>query len=361
MITGEDLVKWQFLVAEGKPLPLSQADIEAKILERGHAIEARIYAENPAMGFIPTSGLLTHLQPPKSTDMVRVDGGFVAGDEISAHYDPMISKLIVRGVDRKHAIRELDHALQEYQVAGIPSNISFLRRVCQNETFIQGDVETGFIEKQKDQLFTKDVTADEVFVQAALSVLLSDARRSTALSAISEPGFIEASGRSIEFHTINADGSPSQERVFVNLRETTNGLYDAQIGDNIYTSLLSSWHPVSKTLTTFFPQKRVETTIIQNLGNMTIFQQGQEHHISIAVPSWTSKALGVKEAKHSILTPMPCKVLRVDVAEGQDVKKNQALVVIESMKMETTIRSPKDAKVSRIVHQKGVWQSVLSI
>src|SRR5699024_335178 len=99
MVTGQDLVHWQSLVAEGAPLPLTQAEIEAEIAGRGHAIEARIYAENPDQGFVPDSGNLIHVRTPAISKDVRIDSGFVAGDEVSSHYDPMISKLIVRGAD----------------------------------------------------------------------------------------------------------------------------------------------------------------------------------------------------------------------------------------------------------------------
>src|SRR5436305_1378300 len=117
MVTGLDLVHWQIMVAEGKPLPLTQEEVEERIAERGHAIEARIYAENPDKAFVPDSGRLLHVQLPKESADVRIDTGFVQGDEVTSHYDPMISKLIVRGETRNDAVRKLAMALKEYEIA----------------------------------------------------------------------------------------------------------------------------------------------------------------------------------------------------------------------------------------------------
>src|SRR5204862_7804414 len=125
-VTGLDLVHWQILVAEGKRLPLTQEQVEERIAANGHAIEARIYAENPDKDFVPDSGKLLHVQIPKERADVRIDTGFVEGDEVTSHYDPMISKLIVRGETRSVAVRKLAMALEAYEIAGPVTNIEFL-------------------------------------------------------------------------------------------------------------------------------------------------------------------------------------------------------------------------------------------
>lgn len=172
MVTGEDLVRWQIIVAEGGRLPLTQAQILERIRSRGHAIEARIYAENPALGFIPDSGRLIHVRTPNLSEEVRIDAGFIEGDEVSSHYDPMISKLIVKGLSREVAIAKLEQALGAYEIVGPATNLDFLKRVCGNETFRRGEVETGFIEKQKEDLFKERPTPPEVFAQAAIAMML---------------------------------------------------------------------------------------------------------------------------------------------------------------------------------------------
>jgi acetyl/propionyl-CoA carboxylase alpha subunit len=172
MVTGTDLVRWQLIVAEGGRLPLTQQEIEQRIKERGHAIEARIYAENPDMNFIPDSGLLLHLRTPTPSPTVRIDSGFIAGDEVSSHYDPMISKLIVQGPTREAAIQKLRAALEEYEVAGPITNIEFIKRMCVSPDFVAGDVETGYIQKHHAELFTPSPPPPEIFAQAALGLAL---------------------------------------------------------------------------------------------------------------------------------------------------------------------------------------------
>jgi 3-methylcrotonyl-CoA carboxylase alpha subunit len=173
MVSGTDLVEWQFRIAAGERLPLTQDKIEERIRERGAAIEARIYAENPERGFMPDSGRLVHLSTPKTNRDVRIDAGFVEGDVVSEAYDGMIAKLIVRGRDREEAIRRLDLALRDYEVAGLSTNIEFLKRLCRTPAFVEGDVETGFVDRWKDELFTPRQTKDEVFAQAALGMLVA--------------------------------------------------------------------------------------------------------------------------------------------------------------------------------------------
>lgn len=381
MVTGEDLVHWQIMVAEGGSLPLSQADIQQRISERGHAIEARIYAENPDMfvtdhsqilrlltssrNFMPDSGRLTHLQVPTLTDTVRVDAGFVAGDEVSSHYDPMIAKLIVHGSTREIAIQKLHASLNEYEIAGPVTNVDFLKRVCLNPAFVDGDVETGFITKWKDSLFKELDIPLEVYAQAALGTFLLEATalQNTELSILGgQSGFI-SSFQSRVYHFIpnKAVGTTDAIETAVGMRQLGIGLFDLSIGGTTYASVASHYDSETHTVISYFPHTRLETRLIADDGSLTLFQQGQQYRLRTAKPKWMEKALGIKDDAHSVLAPMPCKVLRVEVSEGDQVKKDQVLVVIESMKMETVIRSPQDGTVSRIVHGQGVCITIITL
>lgn len=142
MVTNTDLVEWQLEVAAGNPLPKQQ---DALALD-GHAFEARIYAENPSNGFLPDTGPLLHLSTPAQSDSVRIETGVRQGDAVSVYYDPMISKLVVRGKDRNEALRVLRKALAEFEVVGLNTNIEFLKLLASHPSFIDGDVETGFIQ-----------------------------------------------------------------------------------------------------------------------------------------------------------------------------------------------------------------------
>lgn len=359
MVTGTDLVHWQLIVAEGGRLPLTQQEIEQRIKERGHAIEARIYAENPDMNFIPDSGMLLHLRTPTPTPTVRIDSGFVAGDEVSSHYDPMISKLIVQGPTREAAIQKLRTALEQYEVAGPITNIEFIKKMCISPDFIAGSVETGYIQKHHAELFTPIPPAPEVFAQAALGLALQEASssRSDPFSGppISAVGFgLGFQQRKFDLVEIAADGKGDPTSTPVTIRQSAPSKFDITVGSKTYADVTSTFSLSNNTLTTYYPHTRLSTTFIRDEDRLTLFQQGKQYRLQLAMPKWAEKALGIKDVTNSVLAPMPCKVLRVEVEEGQEVKKDQPLVVIESMKMETVIRSPIDGIVKKIVHGKGV-------
>ena len=155
MITGQDLVEWQLRVAAGEPLPKSQEELAID----GHAIEARIYAEDPDRGFLPSIGRLVHLAAPATDAEVRVDTGVRAGDEISPWYDPMIAKLIVHGEDRAAALRRLAEALAAYEIVGVATNVAFLQRVVAHEAFASGNVDTGLIAPQSGGIVSAAASA----------------------------------------------------------------------------------------------------------------------------------------------------------------------------------------------------------
>ncbi|KAK4544754.1 hypothetical protein LTR36_004003 [Oleoguttula mirabilis] len=360
MVTGLDLVHWQILVAEGKPLPLTQAEVEERIGARGHAIEARIYAEDPSMNFIPSTGKLLHLRTPAQTESVRIDAGFIQGDEVSSHYDPMIAKLIVCGPDRKAALQKMERALEEYEVAGPVTNIEFLKRCCSSPAFVRGEVETGYIQKYHDELFEKVEVPEEVWVQAAIGLYEAEQARGAYAKQPSWPlqtiGFGNApQPREFQLVEISSDPQVINTPVAVGVLKTGPETYYLSVGGGPPQALTSTFTPTTKTLQTFFSHTRLETTLIRDpdTNHLTLFQQGKQYRIQLAVPKWAAKALGMKDITNSVLAPMPCKVLRVEVKEGDEVKKNQALVVIESMKMETVIRSPQDGRISRVVHRAG--------
>lgn len=348
MVTGTDLVEWQFRVAAGERLPLTQEEIEARIDERGAAIEARIYAENPEKGFFPDSGKLVHLSTPQTSEDVRIDAGFVEGDTVSEAYDGMIAKLIVRGRDRETAIRKMELALREYEVVGLSTNIEFLKRLCRSPAFIEGDVETGFIDKWRDELFHPRHTSDEVFAQAALGLLnsqISQASRDLASGPHGETlGFGEASTQSERMFSFRArDDSSTEEGEVVQASVTQKGhnLFNIVVvregssdKPTVFENVVCESQPDPATskakLTTFFPLARIDSTLVQNPAkeqHVTVFQLGEKTELQLVEPAWFEKALGLKEAAASVVAPMPCKILRNEVKEGERVEKGSALVV----------------------------------
>lgn len=308
--------------------------------------------------FVPDSGRIVHMKAPSLSDTVRVDAGFVVGDEVSAHYDPMIAKLIVQGQTRALAIQKLHSALEEFEIAGLITNIEFLKKICKNTVFRTGDVETGFITKQKDDLFAEVRCSPEVYAQAALGSFLVEAtalQDTQGLLTVPQSGWgPPAHGRTFKFLLQQDNGNADSTETSVSIRHIDIGLFDIAIDDIVYNSVASEWDPHNRVLTSFFPHTRLETRIIHDKGKITMFQQGQQYKLEHARPKWIGKALGIKDMAHSVLAPMPCKILRVEAKAGGVVQKDQVLVVIESMKMETAIRSPQDGVVARVVHQQGV-------
>ncbi|XP_026323675.1 methylcrotonoyl-CoA carboxylase subunit alpha, mitochondrial isoform X2 [Hyposmocoma kahamanoa] len=176
MITGTDLVEWQLRIAAGEPLPL----IQDEIIRRGHAVECRIYAEEPRAGFLPRAGTLHRLTQPIPESNVRVETGVREGQEVSVHYDPMIAKLVVWGRDRTEALAKTRAKLSEYQVAGLETNVNFLLRLSGSSAFVEGDVHTAFIPQHEHELFPKSDTelSECRAVQAALGHLLTAQKQS---------------------------------------------------------------------------------------------------------------------------------------------------------------------------------------
>lgn len=352
MVTGQDLVHWQILVAQGAPLPLTQEEIEAQIATRGHAIEARIYAEDPDKGFIPDSGRLLHVRTPAETDDVRIDAGFAAGDEVSAHYDPMIAKLIVRGSDRYEALQKLRVALEGYEIAGPMTNIEFLKDICQSPDFVSGAVETGYINKHHEKLFTKSPIEDELLAQVALASMLSSSGSFLPSPVLGfSPTFQQ---RQFTFAAKQSSTGEDAPRYQVQIRQTGRDVFDITVNGRTFESVRSHFDVHTRLVQSFFNHTRLDTTVIQDEDTIVAFQRGRQYRLTAPRESWMDKALGVKDVANSVLAPMPCKVLRVEVQEGQEVEKDQPLVVIESMKMETVIRSPHRGTISRVVHKAGV-------
>jgi 3-methylcrotonyl-CoA carboxylase alpha subunit len=329
-VTGEDLVSWQFKVAAGEALPLDQETIAQRISQRGWAIEARIYAENPTRDFMPDSGRLVHLKTPKITEDVRIDAGFIQGDIVSSAYDGMIAKLIVRGETRELAIRKLHAALEDYEVVGLSTNIEFLKTICASPDFIRGEVETGYIPKHKDELFGTKPIEPEIFVQAALGLLQQGLQ---AIPVASQGphgmGVGFGSGNERQFAFLN----PSDQKidvVRVTICQKARSTFDISLVgqdlDQKFVNVICKPQSLSS-ISTFFPHARIESTIITEGDTLTIFQHGKRIQLTLATPSWLEKALGLKDVTNSVLAPMPCKILRNEVKEGDDVEKDQPLVV----------------------------------
>ncbi len=341
MITGLDLVEWQLRVASGEPLPLAQEQLEI----RGHALEARIYAEDPAKGFLPSTGKLVHLAPPAENLHVRVDTGVEEGDEISPHYDPMIAKLIVWDENRDQARARLLQALADYRVVGVANNIEFLSRLTACPAFASADLDTGLIEREKAYLFPEgEEIPAEVFLVAALAELLREAdwardaaRRDTDPRS---PWHDRGGWR------LNAT---AHRALIYRLGETQHTVQVAYRGDG-YTLKVAGRSAQARGERDARGQLRVE--LDGRRMDATVVVAGEKRHVFLHGRAW--QLASVDPLHHSgegggaeggLLAPMPGKVIALIAAEGAKVAKGAPLLILEAMKMEHTIAAPADGVV----------------
>ncbi len=343
MITGLDLVEWQLRVASGEPLPRAQE----QIVRRGHAFEARIYAEDPQRDFLPAIGKLTHLRPPEEGVHVRVDTGVSAGDEISVYYDPMIAKLITWDEDRDSALRRLQRALAAYQVAGVATNVSFLSLIAGHPAFSQAQIDTGFIERHRaDLAMTRQPVSDEGLALAALAVAL---RRSAAVrsqqSADPDSPWNTANG-----WRLNADNQQDLRLIDgEQLREVVLHFrrdgYEVELPDGRRIDLTRA-SLKDDILSASMDGVRMRATVVFTGLSLTLFSDGQVWRLTL--DDAMASASRQEGGSGRLMAPMPGLVAAVLVAVGDMVERDQPLMIMEAMKMEHTIKAAVAGRVSSI-------------
>nr|WP_315243784.1 acetyl/propionyl/methylcrotonyl-CoA carboxylase subunit alpha [uncultured Albidiferax sp.] len=342
MITGLDLVEWQLRVASGEPLPLAQE----QLVLTGHAIEARIYAEDPDKGFLPSTGRLSHLLPPAASAHVRIDTGVEQGDEITPHYDPMIAKLIVWDADRTQALARMRQALADYQIVGVANNVAFLQRLVTTPSFAEAKLDTALIEREQEHLFPALAQAvpDDVWMLAALSVLQSQTD-AAALPAM-EP---DSPWRVLDGWRLNGS---SQQTITLRCGETEQAVTAEVVADGVLLGL--GGDPVLARRTgpsqVQLGDRRITATVVAQAAHLHVFCHGQ---------SWALSQVellhgeGGDDAHGGIHAPMPGKVIALLAAVGATVEKGTPLLVLEAMKMEHTIHAPTKGLVKGFYFSAG--------
>jgi 3-methylcrotonyl-CoA carboxylase alpha subunit len=339
MITGLDLVEWQLRVAAGEPLPVNQQELAF----HGHAIEARIYAEDPNHDFLPSIGKLLHLAAPTQSEHVRIDTGVEQGDTITPFYDPMIAKLIVWDETRELAVSRISRALGEYRIVGVANNVSFLRRLVTTPSFASARLDTGLIERERGWLWPKLTTPapDAAIVATVLSIVLREQQNAKGKASATSP-WVARDGwrlnasykRSIALrqgdHTLDA---------IVEYRPTQ---YDILIGPSTYSATGDLERDGS--ISAVIDGQRVNATVISDHGRMHVFLDGQSYVLVHVDPLEIAAEGHSKES--SLLAPMPGRVIAQMVQEGERVEKGTPLIVLEAMKMEYTIHAPEAGRVA---------------
>jgi 3-methylcrotonyl-CoA carboxylase alpha subunit len=357
MITGTDLVDWQLRVAAGEPLPVKQEQLEL----RGHAIEVRVYAENPDKGFLPAIGTLTHLSMPAAVEFqrnaddnpfhdpapVRIDSGVRAGDAISPHYDPMIAKLIVWGENRAQAIARMRAALAEFHIVGLANNVDFLARLLDNRAFVAADLDTGLIERERERLFAAESRVPEDMLAAACARVLAD-EAAQADGARQDP-FDARSGWRLNttyVRTLTLASAHGVHDLLLDYRR--DGWRYRHAGFDQPLALASR---DGSRLTLRLGNRTITADVVRAGDELHVFSGGR--HRALALVDVIAHA-GERDGTGAGLTaPMPGKVIAVHVAAGSRVAKGAPLLVMEAMKMEHTIVAPADGVVEAVLYGAG--------
>nr|XP_012149295.1 PREDICTED: methylcrotonoyl-CoA carboxylase subunit alpha, mitochondrial [Megachile rotundata] len=353
-ITGLDLVEWQLSVAAGKELPLCQTEINLQ----GHAFEARIYAENPRKDFLPGAGNLTYMRIPEATTRtVRIERGVREKDEVSIHYDPMIAKLIVWGKDREEALAMLRSNLNDYNIAGLDTNIEFLKDLCSNPSFCLGHVHTGFIKEHYQELFPKLHVPSEVAAQAALAWILyedTNSLRSSVTSVDPFSPFATETGLRLnhsQYRTFNF--KVYGEDIDVEVKYVEPEVYSMRINK------IGRWRTVtgvlkkkenSLELHTEIDEMTIKSKIIKIRNKLYLFTKDREWQFSTLPMKFLSRLSSNEstEDPHKAVSPMPGFIQKLFVAKGDVIKMGDALLVINAMKMEHIIRASIDGIVENV-------------
>jgi 3-methylcrotonyl-CoA carboxylase alpha subunit len=352
MITGLDLVEWQFRVAAGEALPLRQDQLKIS----GHAIEARIYAEDPARGFLPAAGRIVHLRQPAESAHVRIDTGVRLGDEIGVHYDPMIAKLIAWDGDRPSALRRLRGALAEYEVVGLATNVAFLQAVAAHRAFADAHTEpalldTGLIERYRGELFPEPQPAPaDVLALAVVAELLEvdeQAQRAALRSADRYSPWHRRDGWRLNednHHTFVFHDGGRRTEVVAHYRD--DGYLVEVPGGKVHVS--GRRLPDSR-IAASVDGRRMQVTVVRDAAATVVFAAGASYRLERE----RAHVVDEQDPSGSLVSPLPGSVVQVLVEEGQAVEKGQALMIVEAMKMEHTVLAPHAGTIAQIYFASG--------
>jgi 3-methylcrotonyl-CoA carboxylase alpha subunit len=354
MVTGLDLVEWQLRVAAGEPLPLAQDQLRIE----GHAIEARIYAEHPARGFLPSTGTLKHLRMPEGVEFslgvggerapVRIDSGVREGDTITPFYDPMIAKLIVHGASREEALKRMSQALRGCEVVGPHTNVEFLQRIVTSVPFSTGDLDTGLIERHHDALFAP---VQKPFLEAlalACGALMTReggvAHGASPWDALSHWRLNGGYTQTLNWRDVEKDTAFAV--LFSRDGDTRTLTHDGR------TEPFKWWTGAGR--------HEYGATIGDAHVTGRVFIDGDTFHVfcrgEALAFEWQNLLAHAADAEHGegrLTAPMPGKVIAVLVEQGAVVEKGQPLIVMEAMKMEHTIGAPAAGKVAEVLYGVG--------
>ena len=353
MITGQDLVEWQLRVAAGERLPCAQSELAID----GHAIEVRLYAENPDKGFLPSIGTLKRLRLPDGAQFsnvapVRIDSGVREGDAITPFYDPMIAKLVCHGRDRNEARKRMEQALARVQAVGVTTNAVFLRRLMSDAAFSKAELDTGLIEHRKATLLPPPAAPDlrTLAIAAAAVVSLERGADEPRAGAWRDPWSAGNGWRpgTLLLRSMRFGHHEAEHDIAL---EYAAGGWTVRAGDEAVCLADLRFDPASGTLRGLAGDSAFEVAVALDAESLHLF--GPEGPMVLHWASPLAHAGDAAADTGGLAAPMPGKVVAVLVAAEQKVARGQPLVVIEAMKMEHTIAAPADGRITELRYRLG--------
>jgi len=347
LITGFDLVELMIRVANGEKLPISQADVSID----GWAIEARVYAEDPARNFLPSTGRLVYYRPPQEGNSVRVDTGVFEGGEVSMFYDPMIAKLITHGADREEAITRMRAALDRFLIRGVSHNISFLSALMVNPRFVAGNMSTNMIgEEYPDGFQPTDLSHQDptIFISVAASMMRGYRDRAAKID-----GQLTGHERRV----------PDDWVILMNDEQHPVSVVAAQGGHDVSYNghtyaVRSKWEFGQPIFSGTINGEEAFIQVLREDQTYRLFHGGSQVDVRIVTPKVAEllKYMPNKpppDLSKYLLSPMPGLLVSVAVKEGDEINAGQELAVLEAMKMENTLIAERDGVVLQIHHKPG--------
>lgn len=349
MITNLDLVQWQLMVASGEELPLEQSDVEIE----GHSIEVRVYAEDPDNDFLPATGQLNYLRQPEQSEYVRVDTGVRQGDEVSAFYDPMISKLIVWDEDRDLAIQRMINALADYHIAGVTTNLEFLTKLLSHQAFQDTELETQFITKHDESLNAEDDRDNELAMAMTATFALLQ-QRQQGKAAAQQSVQPNSPWNTADAWAMNA---PAKQTITLfDKAGDTHQIQATNVGSGFSIQAGEQRFEIIAVLNNDQLRLAIDgvqrTVRVSKTGELISLFDGAAqfeftHHIG------TEHAGEHEDETGGLTAPMNGTVVAINVAAGDSVAKGQTILVMEAMKMEYAISAPADGTVEEIFYAVG--------
>ena len=369
MIAGQDLVEWQLRVACGERLPLTEDELPM----HGCAVEARVCAEDPARDFLPSVGEIAHLRPPLESEAIRVDTGVRPGDRITHYYDSLLAKLIVWGADRAEALRRLRAALETFELAGVATNLDLLRALVVHPQFQRGEFDTGFIEAEAAQLtMTAAPTQEEeaIILAAGAAAWLADLRRRNQASAAGcgDPWSPWAMGdgwridgvghHDIEFNfnarRLSAKIHPLAAGGFRLEAPAISAIVEAKEHDGRMRLRVDGAAREVGIVRIEHPERPSQAAGCAG-EELAVILAGRNYSLTPVDP--LKPPAPAADLDQQLRAPLPARVTRIFVAEGEKVKKGTRLINLEVMKMEVALTAPRDGQIERILCTEGEWMA----